>query len=107
MRGRPIARSAASLRPIGMPRGLEVRVDVDGLPVTLARTDARGHRAAEAHVERVEDVWRVAEAWWREAPQARTYYRVILDGGRPLTLFHDDVTGAWAEQPYSEPEPRR
>ena len=43
----------------------------------------------------------------REAPQARTYYRVILEGGRPLTLFHDDATGAWAEQPYSPPEQTR
>ena len=54
-------------------------------------------------VEQIDEIWRVAEAWWREAPQARTYYRVILQGGHPLTLFRDESTGAWSEQPYSAP----
>lgn len=76
-------------------------MDAGGLPVAVVRRDARGRGTSEAHVERTEEVWRVAEAWWREAAQARTYYRVILEGGRPLTLFLDEATGAWAEQPYS------
>ena len=96
MRGRQ-AKETARLRPIGMPRGLQVRVDADGMPLAVARTDARGRRGVVASVETIEDVWRVAEAWWREAPQARTYYRVILEGGRPLTLFHDDTTRTWAD----------
>ena len=95
------ARRAASLRPIGMPRALEVRANAEGMPLEVTRTDARGRRAAPSPVESVEEVWRVAEAWWRESPQARTYYRVILDGGRTLTLYRDEVTGAWFEQPYS------
>ena len=78
-----------------------------GLPIAIARRETRGRRATEVRIERIEDMWRVAEAWWREAPQIRTYYRVVLEGGRPLTLFHDDVTSAWAEQPYSEPEPQK
>ena len=90
--------SSTSLRSMGMPRRLTVRVDATGTPVAITRI-ARGH-AAEAHVEQIDEVWRVAEAWWREAPQTRTYYRVILDGGRPLTLFRDEVSGAWYEQPY-------
>ena len=96
-------RSAArtSLRPIGLPRPLSVRSDAEGSPVALARTDARGRHSRETHVERIEEVWRVSEAWWRESSQARTYYRVILDGGRPLTLFRDDDTGTWFEQSYS------
>jgi hypothetical protein len=84
-----------------LPRPLGIRADAEGFPVALARTDARGRSSREAHVERIEEVWRVAEAWWRESSQARTYYRVILDGGRPLTLFRDDDTGAWFEQSYS------
>jgi len=90
-----------SLRPIGLPRPVGVRVDRDSLPRALVRTDARGNRGVEARVESVEEIWRVAEAWWREAAQARTYYRVILEGGRPSTLFRDDDSGAWFEQPYS------
>ena len=92
-----------SLRSIGMPRGLLVRVDASAHPIAVARADARGQRHAESRVEQVEEVWRVAEAWWRESTQARTYYRVILEGGRPLTLFRDDATGAWFEQAYSTP----
>lgn len=97
MSNKPVS---ASLRPIGLPRLVEVRVDADGLPVALSRADARGRRGDAVPVEQVEEVWRVAEAWWREAPQARTYYRVILAGGRALTLFHDDERGNWSEQPY-------
>lgn len=94
--------TSASLRPIGMPRALAVREDAYAMPLAVARTDARGRRGAESHVESVEEQWRLAEAWWREAPQRRTYYRVVLEGGRPLTLYRDDVTGAWYEQPYTE-----
>jgi len=98
------ARDTARLRPIGMPRAVAVHVDSDGLPVAVARTDAHGRRGAETRVESVEDAWRVAEAWWRAGAQARTYYLVILEGGRPLTLFRDDATGAWSEQPYTAPD---
>lgn len=92
--------ASTSLRPIGLPRLVEVRVDDDGLPLAVTRMDARGRRDTEAAVEQIEEVWRVAEAWWREESQARTYYRVVLAGGRALTLFRDDILGVWAEQPY-------
>jgi hypothetical protein len=95
--------SSTSLRPIGLPRALVVREDDGHMPLAVMRTDVRGHRGQEARVESIEEMWRLAEAWWREGPQARTYYRVILEGGRMLTLFRDDETGAWAEQPYSAP----
>lgn len=92
----------ASLRPIGMPRNIDVRVDADGLPITVTRTVA-SRRTVSTHIESIEDIWQISEAWWREGTQNRTYYRVILDGDRPLTLFRDDVTGTWAEQPYTAP----
>jgi hypothetical protein len=82
-----------------MPRGLAVRVDASGTPVAVTRTDRR--HAAETRVEQIDETWRIAEAWWREAPQVRTYYRVILEGGRPLTLFREEATGTWSEQSYS------
>ena len=95
--------SSTSLRPIGLPRALVVREDSSGMPLAVTRTAARVQRGHEAQVESIEELWRLAEAWWREASQARTYYRVILEGGRPLTLFRDDSTGSWSEQPYSSP----
>ncbi|MEZ4501114.1 MAG: hypothetical protein R3C39_00605 [Dehalococcoidia bacterium] len=68
-------------------------------------------------VKAVEEVWRVGEAWWRETPIGRTYYRVIVDGGRTVTLFRDEfaiappraleasaafeaTTSMWFEQHY-------
>jgi len=108
---RPASRrapSSASLRAIGLPRALAVRQGPDGQPLAVARTDAHGRRGVETPVESIEEQWRLAEAWWREASQARTYYRVMLEGGRPLTLFHDDTGstgGGWFEQPYSAAEP--
>lgn len=100
---KPVQRTAAtSLRPIGLPRALVVREDRYAMPLAVSRTDARGRRGPESPVESVEEQWRLAEAWWREAAQQRTYYRIILSGGRPLTLYRDDLTGAWYEQSYSE-----
>lgn len=99
--------ASTSLRPIGLPRALHVSADRDGVPLTVGRADARGRPRSMARiacVESVEDAWRVVEEWWRAAPQARTYYRVILDDGHPLTLYRDDATGAWFEQPYSAPQ---
>ncbi len=94
--------SSTSLRPIGLPRRIEVREDDDAAPLFVVRVDVRGHRGDEARVESIEDQWRLAESWWREAPQRRTYYRVMLSGGRLLTLYRDGVTGIWYEQPYTE-----
>jgi hypothetical protein len=49
-------------------------------------------------VARTADRWRIDDEWWRERPLSRTYYRVLLEDGQPLTLFRDDVTGQWYEQ---------
>ena len=96
--GRDGRSGAAGLQPLGLPRPIAVRADASGLPATV---HPRGGRPLP--VTRVEEVWRIAEEWWREAPLARSYYRVIVDGGRHLTLFHDDLTGpnqGWYEQRY-------
>jgi hypothetical protein len=46
----------------------------------------------------IEDVWRIEEEWWRAAPIVRTYFEVILDTGRRLTLYRDHASGAWYTQ---------
>lgn len=69
--------------------------DAEGYPVALQR------RGTWRRVEEVDDAWRVAEEWWREEPQERTYFRVLLEGGQPLTLFHDGIIGRWYEQHYA------
>ncbi len=107
----------AALRPIGLPRPIQVRTDADGLPVAVSRPVAGpaprrgvpGHaRRAQAPgdlvpVESIEEAWRVAEEWWREDALERTYYLLLLRGGRPVTVFHDPhlpPSGGWFEQRY-------
>ena len=85
------------LRPLGLPQPRQVQVDGLGLPHAVMLRD----RLVAA--ERVEEVWRLSEAWWREDPIARTYVRLLLDDGRLLTLFHDDTCtpdDGWYEQRY-------
>ncbi|MGE3961302.1 MAG: hypothetical protein AB7F65_06420 [Dehalococcoidia bacterium] len=105
-----------ALKPIGLPRPVEVQTDIDGLPVAVAPapaarrptpgrppgrpTERPPDRSALVPVESIEEAWRVGEEWWREAPLERTYYLLLLEGGRPITVFHDGVFDAWFEQRY-------
>lgn len=107
---------AHGIRPLGLPRPLTVRTNARGEPVEVTLGTAEGEGTPGARrteqrngepraIEHIEEVWRVAEAWWREAPIRRTYYRVLIEGGRPLTLFRDDSgtsedSTTWYEQRY-------
>lgn len=112
---------SAALRALGLPLPIRVRTDEAGLPVELlvprrgasplaqqSSADARRHA-----VEAIEEVWRVAEEWWRERPVGRTYVRLLVDGGRPLTVYRDeagllspdgDGQPAWYLQRYATSE---
>lgn len=100
-------RETTAMWAVGTPRPLTVRVDADGLPVAVTRHAQRGRRPVPVAVESIEEVWRVAEAWWREEPERRTYYRLLLADGRLLTLFHDDRHDSWHEQPYGASDAHR
>ena len=91
------------LRPINRPRGLVVQTDDYARPQLVTFTQGRpnGSSRGVAHqVETIDEVWRIVDEWWRVSPIARTYYRVNLDDGRPLTLFHDEIANTWFEQRY-------
>ena len=93
------------LRALGLPQLLRVRTDERGEPaeVTLLPRGVRRPRGGEGRtlvVEQVTEVWRVAEQWWREAPIARTYYRLVVGGGRQFTVFRDLEDEQWYEQRY-------
>lgn len=95
-----------NLRPLGLPRPARVRVDEHGLPAAVAvqRAPRGAVAAAFRAVVQVDEAWRIAEEWWRPSPSgdgmARTYYRVILDDGRAVTLYRDDEDEQWYEQSY-------
>ena len=88
--GAPVGPDA--LRPLNAPTPVQVRADDAGRPARVRR------RRRWVEVARTADHWRIDDEWWREYPLSRTYYRVLLEDGQPLTLFLDDVAGQWYEQ---------
>ncbi len=51
-------------------------------------------------VEVVLETWRIDDEWWRERPVSRIYLRLLLEGGRTVTVFRDPAGGRWAMQTY-------
>ena len=75
---------------------IAVRVEADaGWPIALVE---RGVRRA---VESVEDIWRVEDGWRRRPPVSRTYFEVLLEDGRRLSIFHDHLREEWRRQRYA------
>lgn len=85
---------AGALRPLNTPVSLAVETDASGYPVTVRRK----RWTAPRRVVGVEDRWRIDDEWWREDPIVRLYYRVALEDGSLLTIYHDMHAEAWCEQ---------
>jgi hypothetical protein len=51
-------------------------------------------------VESVLETWRIDDEWWRERPVSRVYFSVLLEDGRTVTVFRDEISGRWWEQRY-------
>lgn len=81
------------LRPLNTPAPVRLRVDA-GVPRAVLQ------RAGWRRVDRVEDVWRVDDGWWRASQVARTYFRLGLEGGHVITLYRDDIEGTWWAQSF-------
>jgi hypothetical protein len=71
---------------------VEVAEGEDGRPLAVT---LRG-RSVEVTV--VEDLWEIADEWWRPRPIARRYYAVSLQDGGHATIFRDLVEGGWYRQ---------
>ena len=82
------ASGAGAFRPLNQPQPVRVEAEADG-----ERPIAVWERGVRLPVARVEDVWRIDDEWWREEHVARTYFEVLLEGGKRLTLFFDRATG--------------
>ena len=46
------------------------------------------------------DCYRTDDRWWTEQRIARLYYELLLEDGRTLTIFHDEMADTWHEQRY-------
>ena len=49
-------------------------------------------------VASVREEWRVVDRWWTEEPVRRRYFEVVLDTGRNVVVFRDELTGKWYRQ---------
>ena len=83
-----------TLRRLNTPRPVEVRADAGGVPGTVL------HNRRWLPVAEVLDRYRTDDRWWTAEPVSRTYYELLLGDGRAVTVFHDDIGGAWHEQRY-------
>lgn len=81
------ASSPSAFRPLNLPEPAYVEAE-EGWPSAVTQGKTR------YDVISIEDLWRVDEEWWRDAPVVRTYFEVLLNNGHRLTLFFDH--GAWS-----------
>jgi hypothetical protein len=86
--------ASRKLRSLNTPRPITVEADGTGRP--LAVTVSRRKLAVEAHHE----TWRIDDEWWRPKPISRAYWRVSLEDGRVIDVYHDLAGGGWFRQAY-------
>ena len=49
-------------------------------------------------VAAVREEWRVVDRWWTEEPVRRRYFEVVLETGRNVVVFRDELSGKWFRQ---------
>jgi hypothetical protein len=49
-------------------------------------------------VAAVREEWHVVDRWWTEEPVRRRYFEVVLDNGRHVVVFRDELTAKWYRQ---------
>ena len=83
-----------TLQRLNTPRQVEVRSGADGAPSALRR------KGQWLEVEGVLDRYRTDDRWWTAEPVSRTYYELLLEDGRVMTVFQDLVRKSWHKQRY-------
>ena len=49
-------------------------------------------------VMQIRDRWRTDDRWWTDAPVSREYFALVLEDGRPTTVYYDRLSKVWQEQ---------
>lgn len=70
------------------PEELKVTVNVQGIPLTLARDGDK------QRVTKVYEKWRAVEEWWGKE-MARNYFRVKTNKGMVCDIYRDMPAGSW------------
>ena len=74
-----------------------MRASADGAPTAVRRSPPQ---AGWLEVVEVLDLYRTDDRWWTAAPVARTYHELLLEDGRAVTVFRDEISDRWWEQRY-------
>jgi hypothetical protein len=82
------------LRPLNLPGPIIVEADSEGRPEVLTISRRK------LHVVGRHETWRIDDEWWRPAPVSRTYWRVSLEDGRTMDIYHDLASSGWFRQSY-------
>jgi hypothetical protein len=53
------------------------------------------HRGRWCVVAQVRDRWRTDDRWWTDAPVSREYFDLMLEDGRPLSVYYDRLAERW------------
>ena len=81
------------VRPLNLPRPVDVLVDEEGRPLLVKLPD----HDPEPVIDLLKS-WRIDEGWWQERQVSRIYWQCILENGRFLTVYQDLVDGTWWRQ---------
>ena len=84
---------ASAYKPINAPESVQVKEDMDGLPVAVKYKWLQ-------RVENIDDRWRIDDEWWRQEPVSRLYFAIRLASGQKLVIYKNLVTGGWYRQSY-------
>lgn len=76
-----------SARRLNEPRPALVACE-GGVPATVDRV----------RVAALREEWRVVDRWWTEEPVRRRYFEVVLETGRNVVVFLDELGGRWFRQ---------
>jgi len=97
------------LHPLNLPRRVQVQLNNEGLPLTVASHTVRSSGSTVDEqlsdvpkdevksVAAILEIWRVEDEWWRQQI-SRRYVEVVLQGGRHVVLYEDLSTGDWFMQ---------
>jgi hypothetical protein len=67
-------------------------------PISVAASADRPTAVGGVPVEVVREEWRVADQWWTDAPVRRRYFDVVLESGKQLVVFLDEMSSMWFTQ---------
>lgn len=78
-----------TVRRLSAPQPLQVEADAYGTPRRVH------HRGMWPLVAQVRDRWRTDDRWWTDAPVSREYFDLLLEDGRPLSVYYDRLAERW------------